>query len=105
MTGPLSRCGYSLVGANQPHRNPTKVHMRISAGDTVIAPYLINNVTITTQPLEQSNASIITPSVLKPAMLAVIAAWDVTCAPSTPATSTLFTSRLRRPGLSWIWPG
>lgn len=75
---PFVQAGYMFGAANGLTRHPRFIHLGVHAGMYISADYYINTVDLDTEPLSAENADLISVRVMKPAMLAIAAAWDAT---------------------------
>jgi hypothetical protein len=82
---PNPEFGYSFSAFARSRTDPDGLSLRIHAGCWTRLRFLTNTVHIETRPLCDENQAWLTLSVLKAAMLAVAAAWDVTWAAVYPA--------------------
>ncbi|HEX7968828.1 MAG TPA: Imm52 family immunity protein [Stellaceae bacterium] len=103
---PFPQAGYQFGASNGRKRTGRGVKVRIHAGTSFAANYLINLAHLMTEPLDEANASLINLKILRPAMLALASAWDTTwCQVSPWGIEALETQpRPRRPllGLAWM---
>jgi len=76
---PTPQSGYWFGALTNLMRVPRSVDVSVRAGNTdKNGDYFINTASITTEPLDEENATFITADVMKGALLALVSAWDVT---------------------------
>jgi len=75
---PEPQLGYRFGAGAGLMRVPRDVNVTIHAGSTSHGDFFINTASITTEPLNEENATFITGPKMKAALLALVSAWDVT---------------------------
>jgi hypothetical protein len=103
---PFPQGGYRFGAANGLKRVPRGVSVRVHAGNLYPANYFNNVVSVSTERLNEENATFINLRVFKSALLAVAAAWDATWCGAYPDDLLALRTKPDPPrplfGLSWI---
>ena len=103
---PYPRRGYMFGASNGLKGTGRGIKVRVHAGNTLIANYLINTAHLLTEPLDDRNASFINARVFKAAMLALVSAWDATWCGASPWGISDFEAQPLPPrpwfGLEWM---
>jgi len=101
---PFPQGGYTFGASNGQKGSGHGIKVRIHAGNTLTANYRANTANLTTEQLNETNDSITGLRVLKPAMLALAAAWNATWCGTAPWGINDFETPHSRPwfGLEWM---
>jgi immunity protein 52 of polymorphic toxin system len=97
---PFAENGYWFGAFNDTRKNPRAIEISIHAGCSTSG---VNLVSLKTMPLNEENASFINLPVLKPAMLAIVSAWEATWCVTYPMDLFRLRTSATRPWFSLAW--
>ena len=97
---PFPGNGYWFGAFNDTRKNPRTLEISIHAGCSTSG---VNLVLLKTMPLNKENASFIDLRVLKPAILAIVSAWDATWCVAYPMDLLPLRTKANRPWFSLAW--
>jgi hypothetical protein len=103
---PYLEGGYMFGASNGLKRTGRGIKVRVNAGSTLSANYLINSAHLMTEPLDDRNASFINANVFKAALLTLASAWNATWCGASPSGISAFEAQPLPPrprfGLEWM---